>query len=189
MNRKYITTSLICGILFVNATFNSCNIDTNKGLKRTLLPTPEEELLNSELTIEDRNVFYVWISNDNSVTIGNPNSKKQIDDISEITEAAKKFIKNEQNDPNLPEVSYMDIEGLGKTRVSTKHIICVHTNENTSYDTYFKVQEALSHAYDDLRNELAEEKFNCHFNECTNIQQEAIRKAIPNKISEKWDQL
>ena len=49
---------------------------------------------------------------------------------------------------------------------------------------YLQVQNELVAAVNELRNDLAKDKFSRKYADCTNEQKEAIDKAIPATISE-----
>ena len=160
------------------------SMDTDQGLARTLPRPPEDENQNNEIKVKERNILNIRINKDNYIMIATLSNEEYIGNVAEITERAKIFIKNEQNDPNLPEVAEKDFNLLGSVRVTPNHVISVQTDRGTSYGVYFQVQDALVKAYNELRNELAKEKFHCTYEQCTDKQRAAIRKAIPQKISE-----
>ena len=160
------------------------SMDTDQGLARTLPRPPEDENQNNEIKVKERNILNIRIYKDNYIMIATLSNEEYIGNVAEITERAKLFIKNEQNDPNLPEVAEKDFNLLGSVRVTPNHVISVQTDRGTSYGVYFQVKDALVKAYNELRNELAKEKFHCTYEQCTDKQRAAIRKAIPQKISE-----
>lgn len=66
------------------------------------------------------------------------------------------------------------------------HVIQLRTERGASYDSYFHVQNEIIAAYNDLRNEKAEEAYGEPFEELTQPQKESITKAIPQRISETY---
>lgn len=160
------------------------SMDTDQGLARTLPRPPEDEQQNNEIKVKERNILNIRINKDDYVMIATLTNEDYIHSISEITDRAKEFIINANNDPNLPEVAEKKFDLLGEVRVTPNHVISVQTDRGTSYGVYFQVQDALVKAYNELRNELAKSKFNLTYEQCTPKQQQAIRKAIPQKISE-----
>ncbi|MBC8005926.1 MAG: biopolymer transporter ExbD, partial [Verrucomicrobia bacterium] len=60
----------------------------------------------------------------------------------------------------------------------------LRNDHGTQYGTYIAVQNELVAAVNELRDELASEKFGKKYNECTTEQKDAIRDAIPSRISE-----
>ena len=156
------------------------SMDTDQGLGRTLPKPPEDDQLNNEIKVKERNILNIRINKDNYVMIGDDYAS-----LADVKERAKEFIKNENNKPNLPELKPKKIKGLGKTMMVTEnHVISVQTDRGTDYGVYFQVQDALVAAYNELRDELAKEEFGYKFEYLTDDQKKAIREVYPQKISE-----
>ncbi len=156
------------------------SMDTDQGLGRTLPKPPEDDQLNNEIKVKERNILNIRINKDNYVMIGEDYAS-----LADVKERAKEFIKNENNRPNLPELKPKKIKGLGKTMMVTEnHVISVQTDRGTDYGVYFQVQDALVAAYNELRDELSKEEFGYKFEYLTEDQKKAIREVYPQKISE-----
>ena len=156
------------------------SMDTDQGLARTLPKPPEDEDAKNELKVKERNILNIRINKDNYLLIGNDYATPE-----DVKERAKEFIKNEKNDPNLPEVISKKIKYLGRNvPVTENHVISVQTDRGTDYGVYFAVQDALVSAYNELRDELAKEEFGYKYEFLTADQQKAIREVYPQKISE-----
>ena len=156
------------------------SMDTDQGLGRTLPKPPEDDQLNNEIKVKERNILNIRINKNNYVMIGDDYA-----DLTDVKERAKEFIKNEDNRPNLPELKPKKIKGLGKTMMITEnHVISVQTDRGTDYGVYFAVQDALVSAYNELRDELAKQEFGFRYEFLTKDQQAAIREVYPQKISE-----
>ena len=85
--------------------------------------------------------------------------------------------------PNLPEKEEIDIEGFGTYRVS-KGVISLQNDRGTSYQAYMAVQNELVKAVNELRDEFAMANFGKVYIKCNEEEQEIIRKAVPQNISE-----
>ena len=156
------------------------SMDTDQGLGRTLPKPPEDDQLNNEIKVKERNILNIRINKDNYVMIGDDYAS-----LADVKERAKEFIKNENNRPTLPELKPKKIKGLGKTMMVTEnHVISVQTDRGTDYGVYFQVQDALVAAYNELRDELSKEEFGYKFEYLTDDQKKAIREVYPQKISE-----
>ena len=155
------------------------SMDTDQGLARTLPKPPEEDQLNNEIKVKERNILNIRINKDNYLMIGD-----DYVDISEVKPRAKEFIANKENNPNLPELKPKDIKLLGRRMVTENHVISVQTDRGTSYGVYFQVQDQLVAAYNELRDELAKQEFGYKYQFLTAEEQEAIRAVYPQKISE-----
>lgn len=152
-------------------------MDTDSGLARKLPPpVPEDE--EPPPPIKDRNVFEVLINAQNRLLVnGDPM------DIRQLKEEAKIFIENPSDDPSLPEKEEKEIEYFGTTPVS-KGVISLQNDRGTQYQMYLSVQNELAAAYNELRDELAKEKFGKEFDDLEDDKREAVRDIYPQKISE-----
>ena len=155
------------------------SMDTDTGLARRLPPPPENENSEAEIDVKERNVLNVKVNSLGQIMVNG-----DMLDISLLCDRAKEFVKNENNDPNLPEKHAKNIPLLGMCAVTDKHVISVQTDRGTSYNVYFQIQNELVRAYNELRNELSKAKFGKLYANLTEEQQEAIRGYYPQKISE-----
>lgn len=92
----------------------------------------------------------------------------------------------------MPEFKEEQIEGLGLYPVS-KQIVSLQNDNGTSYEMYIKVQNELVAAYNELRNEFAQQKFGKTYqellqqsaaSETAEVQLDAVKKVYPQRISE-----
>ena len=157
------------------------SMDTDQGLARTLPKPPEDDQLNNEIKVKERNILNIRINKDNYVMIGDDYAT-----LDDVKERAKEFIKNEDNKPNLPELRPHKVKELGKTFMITEnHVISVQTDRGTDYGVYFAVQDALVAAYNELRDEFTQAEFGLKKYEFLNEdQKKAVREVYPQKISE-----
>ena len=173
-----LNTSSMADISFLLLTFflMTSSINTDMGIARRLPPPLQDNVEPPE--VHKRNVLKVSIN-----FADNLSCNYEWTDIRDLKMRAKEFLSNPNDDPSLPEKEEMEIEGLGTYRVS-KGVISLLNDRGTSYDMYFKVQNELAAAINELRDELALEKFNKHYADLNDMQTEAINKAIPVPISE-----
>jgi biopolymer transport protein ExbD len=177
-----LNTSSTADISFMLLIFflTTTSMDTDAGLARTLPKPPEDETKQNEMKVKERNILNIRINKDNYLLIGNDYASPE-----DVKERAKEFIKNEKNDPNLPEVVAKKIKYLGRSvPVTDQHVISVQTDRGTDYGVYIIVQDALIQAYNELRDEFAMAEFHHHWEFCTDDEKEAIREIYPQKISE-----
>lgn len=171
------------------------SMDTDQGLSRTLPKPPEEEDLNKEIKVKERNCLRIRMNKDNEIMVGDlftitprydRDGTLRIDpeDAKVFMAATEQFIANKENNPKLPELTQKNVKLLGQMMVTKNHVISVQTDRGTSYGIYFQVQDILVHAYNNLRDELAKEKFGYKYEFLTKEQQSAIREVYPQKISE-----
>lgn len=159
------------------------SMDTDMGLARRLPQPPDKNQEDLAIDIKERNVLnvrlnsqgYLWIKDGQGSGYG---------DLRELRQRAKDFIKNDRNLSNLPEKHAKNIDLLGQCFVTDKHVISVQTDRGTPYVIYFQVQNELVAAYNELRDELAKQKFGRVYANLTDEQKVAIRTYYPQKISE-----
>jgi len=65
-----------------------------------------------------------------------------------------------------------------------KAIISLQNDRGTSYEMYISVQNELTAAYNELRNDAAIKKYNLNYTELPKDKRRIIRKMYPMKISE-----
>jgi hypothetical protein len=123
-------------------------------------------------------------------------------DIKSLKERVKTFVANRKNRTDWPEKDAPEEFGSdGHTFVfqKSKGIVALQNDRLTSYKTYIEVQDVLTQAFNELRNELAKEKYGKTFEELSQlsskgqtddiqeeatIKMQAVQKAIPMAISE-----
>ena len=159
------------------------SMDTYMGLARRLPQPPEDEEVKQELKIKERNVMEVRINAAGYLWVKDGTGSDWAD-IRDLRRRAKAFIQNEQNLNILPEKHAINIPLLGQCFLTDKHVISVQTDRGTPYNMYFQVQNELVAAYNELRDELAKQKFGRVYGALTDEQKVAIRTYYPQKISE-----
>ncbi|MFW6095592.1 MAG: ExbD/TolR family protein [Bacteroidota bacterium] len=163
-------------IFFLVAT----TMDIDTGLTRKMPPLPdEEEQQKDEKRIKERNIFTVLInSNDRLLVDGEPMQLENLRD------EAKEFIANPQNKENLPEKEVKEIPHFGEMEVSKNAVISLKNDRETSYKMYLQVQNELVAAYNELRDELANNQFGEDYDDLDKDKQDAVKEVYPQVISE-----
>jgi len=151
-------------------------MDVDTGITRKLPPPVEDD---SSVDFNQRNIFEVLVNSANMLLVeGKPGN------LLTLTEDTKTFFLNPNNDPNLPEKKLERIELMGDIYVS-KGVISLKNDRGTSYEMYIKVQNELTRAFQEMRDELSIEKFGTKYNNLVDpLKQEAIQAVIPIAISE-----
>ena len=153
------------------------NINTDQGIARRL-PPPLPPNQPKPPEVKERNIFVVKINSKDRLLFNG-----EVGDIRDLKDRAKEFLGNPSNSPELPEKISMDIPLLGSMDVS-KGIISLQNDRGTSYDMYVAVQNELTAAINEMRNELSVSKFGRRYADLTKSQAEAVDQAIPIAISE-----
>lgn len=156
------------------------SMDTDKGLFRQLPPMPDEnQPKNDDVKIKERNILQVMINRNNELMCNG-----EVIAVKDLRERAKDFISNPNDDANNPELIAVDVPYFGNIRITKNHVISVQNDGDTSYKAYFDVQNELVAAYNELRNEISNAKWQKNYEALTDDQQKAVRVIYPQKISE-----
>ena len=146
------------------------SMDTDRGLARLLPPPPEEENNENTDKIKERNILQVYLNKDDALMCGN-----DYIGVEQLREKAKEFIANVNNAENMPEKTQKNVEFFGTYLVNDKHVISLQNDRGSSYQAYISVQNELVAAYNELRNELANEKFGADYAELSDDQQLSVK--------------
>ncbi|MGM9699129.1 MAG: ExbD/TolR family protein [Prevotella sp.] len=135
------------------------SLDTDKGLVRQLPPMPKEEQ-NETMKVDDEKVLEIDINANDLVTVdGKPSNQ------SFLPSQLEKFI----------------------LKFPTEHVISIHADRESSYETYFNIQNTLVNVYQSLRDKYCREYFGRSFSKCSADDQATAVKAFPQRISEQVD--
>lgn len=171
-------------------------MDVDTGLMRVLPPYVEEPPEDQPDVIK-RNVFVVLANSADNLLV--EDEYMQVED---LKDAAKEFILGKPNDPtdmafpefepasNKPESYDLVIKYWGANKLVSKQIISLQNDRGTSYELYIAIQDALASAYQEVRDEVAKERFGKKYddlakgNEQEQEQAKAVKKLVPQRISE-----
>ena len=173
-----MNSSSMADISFLLLTFFllTSSINTDLGIQRRLPPPSDPNVQPPE--IYKRNTFTVKVNRADQLLFDG-----QIGEVTGLKDRAKEFLSNPQNLINLPEKTVIEIPLIGSYEVS-KGVISLQNDRGTSYDMYFKVQNELTAAINELKDELSITRFGRGYKDCLPDQREAVDKAIPTAISE-----
>lgn len=169
-------------IFFLVAT----TMNTDTGIARMLPPMPPEDQQQEEIKVKERNLFLVFINGRGDIMAGASGKQEPID-LSQLKDRAKEFIVNPMDDPNLPERTNKEIElpdGNKWVYPVSEGVISLQTTRDTNYQSYIMVQNELTRAFNEVRDEVATRKFGAKFADLPEEQRNAVSKAVPLKISE-----
>ncbi len=164
-------------VFFLVTTTMDSEMGMMRKLPATLPPgTPDPPI------IKDRNVFVVLANSNDQLLV-----EGEFMDISELKAAAKEFIENPMNRITLPEKKLVDVPFFGVKQVS-KQVISLQNDNGTSYELYIQVQNELAAAYNELRDELAQNEFGVSYQQLIEKKEKAkvnaIKRIYPQRISE-----
>ena len=154
-------------------------MDVDSGLERRLPQWVDPNMeIDQDQQIKERNVFVVLVNRDNNLLVENEWAR-----VEDLRAKAKEFMANPSDLETLPEKEPVQVPLLGEMMVS-KGVISLRNDLDTKYGTYIAVQNELVGAINELRNELAMDKFGKKYEDCDADQQEAVRTVYPSRISE-----
>ncbi len=154
-------------------------MDVDSGLERRLPPMPEEQPEDDDTPpIKERNVFVVLVNSKNQLLV-----EGEVMRVEDLRDKAKEFMANPNDDENLPEKTMKEVPYFGQVGI-TKGVISLRNDVGTQYGTYIAVQNELVGAINDLREEIAEQKFGKPYDRLDSDQQGAIKDIYPSRISE-----
>ena len=140
-------------------------MDVDTGIARKLPPTAEEQEP-EDMQGNARNIFEVYVNKKDKLLV-----EENEMEIEKLRSSAKDFINNNGKDPSSSDSP-------------EKAIISLVNSRGTSYDMYIAVQNELTAAYNELRNEASIKKYGINYTELNKAKQKEIRKMYPMKISE-----
>jgi biopolymer transport protein ExbD len=167
-------------IFFLVAT----TMDIDTGISRLLPPMPEDEEMEDDQEIRERNVFVVLINKDDQLFV-----EREVVEVSLLKEMTKEFFVNPNDDPDLSEKRPLTVDFFGDMMVS-KGVISLRNDIGTSYGKYIEVQNELAAAVNELRNDLCMQRFGKKYDDLDPLNDTekdliaAVKKVYPMAISE-----
>lgn len=169
-------------IFFLVAT--TMNVDT--GLARMLPPMPPEDQEQEDIKVKERNMFLVLVNSAGQIMAGSPGKQEPVD-FRQLKDMVKTFVLNPLDDENLPEKKEkeIDLPGGGKwVYPVSEGVVSLQTTRDTGYQMYIMVQNELTRAFNEIRDEVSMRRFNKKFADLTDEENKVITTAVPLKISE-----
>ena len=156
------------------------SMDMDRGLARRLPPPPENDKeQKNEDKVKQRNVLQIYLNMYDQLMVNG-----EIMNVQQLRAKTKEFVANKYNDESLPEKTSKEVDFFGPTMVTEKHVVSLQNDRSSSYQAYIDVQNELVAAYNELRDELSQEKWGKNYSELNEDQQKAVREIYPQKISE-----
>lgn len=131
-----------------------------------------------------RNILKIYVAPNDSIFVNDNYVLFQ-----ELRQIVVKHITDTTNSENSPEIDTIDIEGLGKRKIS-KQVISFLNHRSISYDLYVKVQNELTSAYKEVRNEIGLKEFGVSYEKMLGQRDKyeteikIVRQLLPQRISE-----
>ena len=157
-------------------------MDIDTGIVRMLPPMADPNVKQEDIKVKERNLLLVFVAGSGNIMAGG-----KVISLNALKDKAKEFILNPLDDKDLPEKKPTDIEmpdGSKWTYPVSEGVISLQNTRDTSYQRYIQVQNELTRAFNEVRDEVAMAKFGKKFADLDEAERKVITKAIPMKISE-----
>lgn len=179
-----IPSSSLADIAFLLLIFflTSTSMDTDKGLERKLPQWVDPSTVDDSDAppVKERNVFVVLVDRENRLMV-----EGELCRVEDLKEKTKIFMTNPSNSATLPEKEVRSFDVVGNMEVITKSaVISLRNDVGTTYGTYIKVQNELVAAINELREDLATEKFGKPYAKLSEEDQKIVKEIYPQNISE-----
>ena len=157
-------------------------MDIDTGIVRMLPPMADPNVKQEDIKVKERNLLLVFVSGSGNIMAGG-----KVISLNALKDKAKEFILNPLDDKDLPEKKVTDIEmpdGSKWAYPVSEGVISLQNTRDTSYQVYIQVQNELTRAFNEVRNEVAMSKFQREFADLNDEEKSVIIDAVPLKISE-----
>jgi biopolymer transport protein ExbD len=157
-------------------------MDIDTGIVRMLPPMADPNVKQEDIKVKERNLLLVFVSGSGNIMAGG-----KVITLDALKDKAKEFILNPLDDKDLPEKKDTPIEmpdGSKWIYPVSEGVISLQNTRDTSYQVYIKVQNELTRAFNEVRDDVAMSKFGKKFADLDDAERKVITKAIPMKISE-----
>ena len=157
-------------------------MDIDTGIVRMLPPMADPNVKQEDIKVKERNLLLVFVSGSGNIMAGG-----KVISLNALKDKAKEFILNPLDDKDLPEKKPTEIDmpdGSKWTYPVSEGVISLQNTRDTSYQVYIQVQNELTRAFNEVRDEVAMSKFGKKFADLNDAESKVITKAIPMKISE-----
>ena len=131
------------------------SMDTDKGLLRQLPPPPQEQQPPTD--VRKDHVLQVTLDAHDQLSIDGTLLTTQ-----QLKEQIMTFIAADRTD----------------------HVISIQTDRATAYEAYFRMQNAIVAAYNQLRESYARERYGKGYGELVQEQRDEVNQYYPQRISE-----
>ena len=175
-----LNTGSMSDISFLLLTFFllTSSINTDQGIQRKLPPPLKAQA--DDIQMNKRNVLVVLVNMNDQIMV----NSEFLPDVNMLKEKTKEFIANPNGDATLSDKKQLYVQELGSEETVSKGVVSLQNDRGTSYEMYIAVQNQLTAAFNELRDEFSNARFGKPFNNLNNTQRKGVQKVIPINISE-----
>jgi biopolymer transport protein ExbD len=175
-----LNTGSMADISFLLLTFFllTSSINTDQGIQRRLPPPLQD---NQEVPkINQRNVLRILVNMHDQLLVNG----EVLSDVRQLRNITKEFINNPTNDPHQSEKQSKYIDDLAENAMVSKGVVSLQNDRSTSYAMYVAVQNQLTMAFNELRDEYSQQRFGKAYEKLSETQKKGVQKIYPISISE-----
>lgn len=155
------------------------SMGSDKGIARQLPPAVPPDQQDVSIDVNRRNMLRVLVNNQGQIL-----ANGELVTLDVLKEKVKEFVLNENDREDLPERTVENFPIIGNQKVTKKHVVSLTNNVDTRYEDYIGVQNTLTQAYSELRDQKARSTWGKPFEELEPAQQEVLIELFPQNISE-----
>lgn len=175
-----LNTGSMADISFLLLTFFllTSSINTDQGIQRRLPPPLQAD--QEVPKINQRNVLRILVNMRDQLLVNG----EVLTDVRQLKNTTKNFISNPTNNPSLSEKHSKYIDDLSENVMVSKGVVSLQNDRSTSYAMYVSVQNQLTKAFIELREEYSQQHYGKSFEKLSETQKKGIQKVYPISISE-----
>ncbi|MDD7438216.1 MAG: biopolymer transporter ExbD [Bacteroidales bacterium] len=155
------------------------SMGTDSGLARQLPPAVPPDQQDVSVDINRRNMLRVNVNN-----LGQILANGEVVNLDGLREKVIEFVLNENDRADLAERVVETFPLVGAQKVTKNHVISLTNTVDTRYSDYILVQNELTKAYMQIRDQQSRKLFGVSLEDANTQQQEVLIKMYPQKISE-----
>lgn len=155
------------------------SMGTDSGLARQLPPSVPDDQKDVAIDVNRRNMLRVMVNNRGQIL-----ANGEVVDLDGLNAKVVEFVLNEQDKADLAERTAETFPLVGTQMITKNHVISLTNNVDTRYSDYIAVQNELTKAYMQVRDQQSRKFFGVSFEEASLTQQEILIDMYPQKISE-----
>lgn len=155
------------------------SMGADSGLARQLPPAVPPDQQDVSIDVNRRNMLRVMVNNRGQIL-----ANGEIVTLDGLREKVIEFVLNENDRQDLAERTVETFPLVGAQKVTKSHVISLTNNVDTRYSDYILVQNELTKAYMEIRDQQSRKFFGKPYEEASTDQQEVLIDMYPQKISE-----
>lgn len=155
------------------------SMGSDSGLARQLPPAVPPDQQDVSIDVNRRNIMRVNVNNRGQIL-----ANGEVVNLDGLREKVIEFVLNENDRADLAERTVETFPLVGAQKVTKNHVISLTNTVDTRYSDYILVQNELTKAYLQIRDQQSKKLFGVSLEKADTQQQEVLIKMYPQNISE-----